>query len=365
MFKKTLIAALALAGASSVMANPTASEHVRLVIIWGDDFACGSQVAPDTAPTSPSLSGAGYFYGSSGLDEDPRAGWGPVSYAGGFSGNTGLAAPIAGGTDLSAGIAFMGKRLTGDKVLVLNLASPGSDIGVDGFLMGGRWPDLGVLLDGSPKALPANHEVRSEMASAIDALSTLLPAGSSIDIDGIVFSCWNNLTAEIYAEDMNFPVYPDNPTQGLGVLRGEYMKRANRSAMNMCGSVEKTFREEFAAAYGSGSQLTLSGVKPTVVGFRRPKTGRAYGGSLVLRMQFAQEIYSMNEKVAYNTDFDSDTFSAPLGEAFPIANSLEVVFIGASDGLLSVGQVHQDDFYHLSNEANKYIGLQMGLQIFN
>jgi hypothetical protein len=371
MFKKTLIAALALAGAGSAMAAQTSPENFRLVIVWGDDFVSGYQSAAEAAPTAPSLAGSGYFFGDSGYSNDTRGtAWVPNSYTNGFSGpDPDSTAPVAGGTEIGAGIAFMGKRFTGDKVLILNLASPSTDIAVGNRLVGGRWPNVGVLTDGSAKALPSNSDVRGSMATAISALATLAPNGATIDMNGIVFSCWNNFTADLYGLDINFDTYTQDGTFVPGAMecdRADWAAECNEAAGQMCDTLEKTFREEFEAAYGNQGLFTLTGVKPTIVGLRRPDSSRGWTGFMRTKLDFAPSIYNINQTGGYAVEFIEDGMTVPSpSEVYGPQNSRGMVFVGDSDGLYSLPTVHQYDYVHLSNEAMKYVGWQMGATIFN
>ena len=364
MFKNTLIAALALLGATSAAAYPQA-ENVRLVIIWGDEFASGGQIDAATPATGPSLTDAGYFFGASGEATDTRAAtWTPVSYNDGYSGESrpDSLTPASGGTDFSASIAWMGKRRTGDKVCVLNLASPGTDVDVPGFFEGGRWPMMGYeATTGVAKAFTANSTVRADIFSAVAALATTLPAGSNIDMDGIVFSCWNNGTAEVFADDDNFLEFAVPY-----VHRSDYQNRANMNAQNVCGSVASTFREEFEAAYGGTGYFTLSSVKPALIGLQRPKAGRSYMQSLLRQEIFARHIYASSAVLQMDPAFwDPANGPFPGTSVLSPCNPAGVVYIGDSDSLQLLGAgLHQSDLFHLSSVANRNIGWQMGSVIF-
>lgn len=356
MFKNLLIASLALLGAGTASAADVQPENVRLVVIWGDDFASGYQSGSEAQLTSPTLVGAGAFFGASGFPNDPRRSWVETSYNNGFTGFDPAVGTLNGGIELGAGIAWMGKRKTGDKVIILNLASPGTDVSVPGFYTDVRWPYLEEN-DGVMPSLPGDSQVRTDIFDAIAGLDELLPPGSNIDFDGIVFSCWNNGAAAVYANLDNFTA-----SANLG-SPARFAVDANDSAQNMCVAIELTIREEFFAAYGTSNVITMSEGAPTLVGLRRPAPDNIWFGSLRRRLEFAQTLYQLNESGPLPLDIIDRSDNLPT-EGPSYANRRGVIFVGDSDGLHTLGNRFQEDEVHLKAEATRYVGWQMANVIF-
>lgn len=327
MIKSILIGALALFGAASATAQSNNGTPVlavnKVVLIWGDSLAGGYMGDSLPAPTSPSLSGVGQFFGATGNPSDnrPRA-WAPHTYT------QGLPLPNPN-VEFGSGIAFMGKRFTDNEVFVINLGLTGTDVTTN-LYTDSRW-----VLDANGD-LSATSQVRLDIRDAVVGLAAAgITDVPQFEISGIVFSCWNNGAAVALA---NQPA-PGDPLNDVAALDG---------AKGMCDAIEAAFRQEFDAAYATSGQFTLSAAAPTRVAYRRHEiTNPVFlGGREIQNPDLCDQW--VDPTIAYGIAVNGDDVLAPLNVSNTPINE----------------DVLQTDGVHLVPAATNLVGQTIGLSLF-
>ena len=381
MFKKTLLAALALAGAASASAltdGEGSTTTYRVVIIWGDQFAAGTQYYYEgVSPENVDLTGVGAFFGASGQgSRDSRTTtWVAPSLTNGIDGDL-------NGLEWSAGIQFMGKRLTDDPVLVINLAAPGTDVetryhfseNVEGVAES-RWiTPIPKNVEGQYQLDP-NSTAYSDLQLAISQLPALIPAGSEIELSGIVFSCWNNANQRIWQHIENrMSLRTANAFESA-----EFVDTCDLAAYKMNSAIENTFRDEMGLLVSS-SDYNLTSYKPRIIGFRRhdPEATLAAAGmevpddpNVLFTGGFLSVQRDLNYLIVGRHARQLPVASTPvLSPRLPISQGppsvgWAVTFIGDMDALDAFTPKLQADQVALSPKANHHVALYMGTAIFN